>query len=162
MDEWLRLQARTQMSTELRCAFLVNMALQFYGGNRTDANSMLLACISKSEPVLRPPVRALSNVNGRISSAGDPGCQYGFDLLSLAMGVVVRAWDTHDGGTFPRVHDEFVVGEPEWYRTTAREFRDDAILMLGQCARYNNEDMAHFVEIACLCRMLVTHLADVL
>ena len=72
------------------------------------------------------------------------------------------AWDTHGGQFFARVRSEYADGDSVWGVTTCREFDDVDILKLEQRGRYNNEEMAPFIDIACLHRMLVAHLAMVL
>ena len=50
----------------------------------------------------------------------------------------------------------------EWDVATCRGFTKDHILALEMRCKYNIEEMATFIDIARLCRMIVTHLAEVL
>ena len=78
------------------------------------------------------------------------------------MDEVARASDTHDGQLFSRVHSELVGGDSVWGVTTCREFNEDNIPMLEQRSRYNIQEMAPFIHMACLHRMLKADLANVL
>ena len=74
------------------------------------------------------------------------------------MREVDRAWDSHNGRIFSPVRPIFVIGESAWGVTTCREFNDDDILMLEQRGSYTDEEIAPFIEIVCLRRMLKAHL----
>ena len=57
--DWVKLQMQIPRPTAERRDLLRAMALQFSQGSGVDANNLLLDCICRSEPAIRPGINGL-------------------------------------------------------------------------------------------------------
>ncbi len=172
---WVRGDARSCLSDDYMSRKLLYTAMKLGGADPARANKLLLSAMSTCGAVSPPSVKAFSKVGGRVTSAGDSDCDYQHRHLVDAMGEVYRNW-TSAGQTIPGTDWSGCICFPATYRSEPsssaefeemntpieRCFDESDINILEQRRECDRMALAQFMEIACLHRMILNHLAGVM
>lgn len=154
---WVVLQAQTHLSNEQQRELLRAMAMKFAGRDPIHANNLLLACITSDQRCIRETVSPWAPWGGRISSVGARGCDLTDVHFQRAMAECHRLWDVYEGRFFRAWVPEHV--ERIHWGIVSRMFDFDDCLMLEQknTIFYRRDEVADFIDLACLHRVLVAH-----
>ena len=172
---WVRAEAQSCLSNDDMSRRLLYTAMKLGGADPARANKLLLSAMSTCGAVSPPSVQHFSKVGGRVSSAGDSDCDYEHRHLVDAMDEVYRTW-TSVGQTTPGTRWSGCICFPATYRSEPsssagfeemntpieRCFDESDINILEQRRECDRVALAQFMEIACLHRMILNHLAPVM
>jgi hypothetical protein len=159
--EWLLHTLQTSLSTTQQLNLIRDMAQKFGRQNNASADDMLRACVTAGEPAIRPSVRPLGAMAGRVTSVGDDDCEMSDAHLTDAMLAVDSLWYTHWGQIFGRTSYGYAPRDPHNEVSYRELWREDLAMFMGYRV-VADEDFAPFVDFACLHRVSVAHLIKVL